>query len=414
MFWTVVTTDDGVDASIDDVPSIEPGAFGVESVAVAGGCIDVNVLDPALPFAIRLHSPEIASLWLAFVVGEEVTEGIFSSTAGSTSYPSSDQNHHLADVARRFALGTWMRRWWTPANWIARSRQTPSEVLLDAELAALAYSGSSLFATYGVTDMFLHHAIPELRTELEIRTNSHWLHSDSAELIPHAVENDRVLSVLAAAASACLDRDLLSGKDLDELLAAETRYWDMREGVAAKGETLADVLSPTRVLEPWALTMSGFEQQRTIPIDPVEVHPRSIRTTHFTLSRSDATLRIDIESPEPGSVPIDLGELYARVEFGDETYAIALRPTPEGFTGERELQGSLDHSLKDIRASIFSDRYSTGGRRGRTEDLVKETRAALQSFADARESVTATISDARSPYEDPAAPFAIEVAYLEA
>lgn len=410
MSWTITKTDDGISVARTDTPSIDPTAFGVEQVVVAGGVIDVDVRDRTLPFAIRLHSAPIAALWLPFVTGQAATDAVLDDASAAVITVASRRGH-LADVARRFALGTWMRRWWVPADWEQRSPRTPQEWLLDAEIGTLAHSGSALFASHAVADLFLDGAAPALATELQVRVGRHGIQAPTASLVADSLVHDPVATAIAAAAAATLDRGLLSGPAERRLVAAESGYWDAREGATAETSTLAEILaSRTLVREPWDITMDG--RPKTAPLDPLEVHPRSVRAGHLSWRRDGTMLHVRIDSPYAGSVPIAPGELFARVEFGSETYAIALEATPEGFAGRREID-TLDHSVNDIRVSAYSDRISAGGRRGRAETDVDATRAVLQAFADSRAASAVAATTTAADVSDPAGPFAVELAYLE-
>ena len=164
-------------------------------------------------------------------------------------------------------------------------------------------------------------------------------------------------------------------------------------------------------LEPWYLRMAA--PSFAGPIDPVDVHPRSVRAQRLSWEIDGPVVRVEIESPVPGSVPVEAGELYARVEVGPQTYAIPLDATPIGFSGERSIDVVLDVAPRSVRVSVYSDRFSAGARRGRDEHDVDETRRRMEAFAQAR-AARATAVTAPESYADPAAPFAVELDYLEA
>lgn len=429
MSWTITKTVDEITVARSGAPAIDPARFGVESVIVAGGSIDVAVLDESngfdssLPFAIRLHSREMALDWLPFVIGDGATTAVLSrGEAGDSSVgpftgadaPIGVEFGHLAGVVQRFALGTWMQRWWVPADWEQRSGKSPSEWLLDAELGALAYEGAALFASYGVADVFLEGIGGSLAEELLVRATDHPARvAPRSEDVAEVLAGDRVATVLAAAAAAVLDRELVQPPADAALVASESEYWDIREGEKAV-QTYAELereLVAAAAPRPWARLMG--EAGRRPPIDPFEVHPRSLRATVLTWRFTGDALHVEIESPEPGSIALGGGELFARVEVGDETYAIPLDEAERGYAGERRIEKALSAPLNEIEVSVYSDRFSAGGRTGRRADDVAATRSILQQFAESRAALaTGALSDSDAG-TDPAAPFAVELTYLE-
>lgn len=438
MSWTMTTTDDEITVARSGAPAIDPARFGVESVVVAGGSIDVAILDesndfdPSLPFAIRLHSPEIALEWLPFVIGDEATEAVLTRREANnfapgpvndpamqalltgTVSPVEIEFGHLTTVIQRFALGTWMQRWWVPADWAERSAESPSEWLLDAELGTLAYDGAALFASYGVADVFLANVGVPLAEDLVVRANDFPARvAPRSEDVPEVLASDHVATVLAAAATAVLDREILPSPADDALIAAESEYWDIREGekVVQTYAELEQELTQVFVVKSWAPMMGGAE--RKSPIDPFEVHPRSLRAGVLRWQFKGDALHVEIESPEPGSISLGDGELFARVQVGNETYAIPLDPTERGYAGERRIENALRSPLDRIKVSVYSDRFSAGGRTGRPEEEVRATRGLLQRFAQARAELATSARPSSHLTRDPAAPFAVELKYLE-
>ncbi len=410
MSWIISSTEDGVVLESEGAAAIDPGDAAVESVVVVGGSIDVSVTDPTLPFAVRLHSPEFATSWLPFVVGEAAAAAAFDGTAGTVDVGADGGSGHLTDVARRFALGTWMRRWWVPADWAGRSTRSPREWLLDAEIGTLAHAGSGLFASRAIAQLFLADAATFLPSAFEERLDRLGRQVPLGSLVPDALRADRVSTVLAAAASAALDLGIRDQDELDALEAAETRYWDVLEGVTeiATDAEMREFQESSRGL--WHVQMTS----RSVGlIDPLDVHPRSVRASTVSWEVDGADVRVVIESPAAGSVPIRAGELFARVEVGERTFAIPLDATPAGFEGSRSIDAVLDVARSKVRVSVYSDRVSAGGRRSREEADVEATRAALQEFAEARAARASTPSPSAEVYADPVAPFAVELEYLE-
>ncbi len=386
--------------------TITPAEPGVESVVVAGGSIDVAVADPALPFAVRLHSPDIAGSWLALVVGDDAATAALEDGYGERKVEA--VRGPLADVARRFALGTWLHRWWAPADWPEphRSRRSPEEWLLAAELGYLAHASASLFGSFGVARLFLSQAEPALESGLGERLARLVRTVPVSSLVPEALAADRVASVIAGAATAILDIGLGDDDVLDSIAAAEARYWDVRERVTEFTTDAELQHASSLVLEPWPWSMST---KASSPVDPIDVHPRSLRASRVRWEVDGPIVRVEIESPVPGSLPIRRGELYARVELGDQTYAIPLEPVPSGFAGERTIDAVFDVAKSSVRVSVYSDRVSAGARRGRSEEEIVRTREWLEDFSRRRAERAAAPAD----FGDPAAPFAIELEYLE-
>lgn len=408
MSWNISSTEDGVALERVGAPAIDPTDPGVESVVVIGGSVDVVVSDPALPFAVRLHSPESAVSWLPFVVGDAAAAAALDAATGAVAAEDTGGGGHLTDVVRRFALGTWMRRWWVPADWAGRSARSPREWLLDAEIGTLAHAGAALFASRGIAQLFLAGATDALPAGLERRLERHGRLVPLSSLVPDSLRDDRIATIIAAAISAGLDVGL-PGDDVLE--AAETRYWDVLEG-ETEIPTDAEIAElQDRVLESWQVRMAGAPM--TGPIDPAEVHPRSIRATTVSWKIDGPRVDVDIESPASGSMPIAAGELFARVEVGDRTFAIPLDATSDGFAGSRSIDAVLDVAPSKVRVSVYSDRVSAGGRTGRDAADIDAARERIQVFAEARLERVSAVGSSPDAYADPAAPFAVELDYLE-
>lgn len=387
--------------------AITPGEPGVESVVVAGGSIDVAVTDPALPFSVRLHSPDIAGSWLALVVGDGAARAALEEGAGVVEVETT--RGPLADVARRFALGTWLHRWWVPPRWSRPEPgpRSPQEWLLAAELGYLAHAASALFGSFGVARLFLAISDPVVEDGLDRRLDRLAHSLPVSSLVPAALADDRIASVIAGAAAASLDIGLGDDGVLDSVAAAESRYWDVREGVEELVTSEEFARDVERLIESWSVRLPDREYWSTI--DPVEVHPRSVRATLVSWEIRGASVRVEIESPVAGSIPLEPGELYARVEVGDRTYAIPLDASPTGYVGERTIDAVFDVAKSSVRVSVYSDRVSAGARRGRSEEEILRTREWLEDFSRRRAERAAAPAD----FGDPAAPFAIELEYLE-
>lgn len=396
--WRITRLDDGIIEIREDLAD-STTSTPLEFVEAAGAVIEVAIADARLPMTIRLHTPDLAAWWLPYVIGDTATAHVVGleetgPDAGTRAFP--DTGGYLTDVVRRYALGAWLRRWWIPGHPREKDPASVKEWLLDAEYGVLAADAAPIFLTDEIALQVLEpraFAIAEgLRARLaELRG------SDRADA---SARQDAVASTLAKATGVLID--LLPGDHpaLEQLEHAESAYWNDQP-------VERQVAWPSARSE-YALAAELKGEPHPALIDPLEVHPRAVPAEAALWWNDGKRIRVEIAA-RAGSLPVEPGELFARFEVGEETYAIPLERTAGGFQGERKIAAVLEAWPVDVRASIYSDRFSAGGRRARGSADVEETWHLIRAISAARATIADSLEAALEP--SPAAPFAAELDY---
>lgn len=363
-----------------DAPAPEL-AFCWQSLPVAGGALDVDVSDPLQPLRAHVADVAAAAWWLPFVFGDEVAIAVADLAEDATGGSVTVECEAAGDLytpARRLLTGFWLRRWW-PSD---RQGIPPvQEWLLEVELGALAYAADMLFTSQAPARDLLEDHLGILGAQFERYAAA----AGGDEGL------DQLARVLFDAIGAALQTVDARADGYDDLALIEQRFEERESLVARERDELGgDVIERFELLDrvaAWLSESSGLPQSAMVPeptrdysgaparesagnphesartgiatIDWSEVHPRSVYRDEARWSVTGDTITVTLDTP-PGTVPVLEGELYVRANIDGRVVAIGLDRAPGGFVGQREVEGLA--GAQSIVASVYSDRFSAGGR----------------------------------------------------
>jgi hypothetical protein len=399
--WLITTDGDGVvSVRRSDVPDPVDGAgeFTMQAVPVAGALLDLDVAYPEQGLRAFVADRELAVWWLPFVFGEEAAAAVVDAEPGSSYTVESDPGE-LEGLAVRLLTGHWLRRWWPSGR---AGIPKIEEWLLEVELGTLALHGDVLFTSEAPARALLEDHVEVLAREF----------ARYRESVASDGPLDEVGAVLFEAVQATLESVPDTEPGYEQLVALEEKHLEEEAEVARATLALSDlldrvaewaraapsdlILAPTRDL---AYGLGGEASQGgSVEIDWAEVHPRSVLADHGRWTLTGDVVRVEIDS-ERGSIPVLGAELYARVRADGHTWAISLEATPFGFAGERDLPGAA--TWEQVEVTVYSDRFSAGGRTAASTDLIARRQAQIIDLV--RKRVWRTAKDAS------AEPFAFEL-----
>lgn len=367
----VVSITDGGVLTLHDLAFVSPEGVFWQALPVAGGAIVTNVRAPERGLSAVIDDAAAASWWVPFVFGETAAEAVaaLDGQAGAqarTVIADVPPRAALDEVAHRLLVGFWLRRWWPPRVVDA----TVTEWLLDAELGALAAEAESLFGGDDVAASLLAPHATVLAAEASAALKGANQPADRLDVVQRAV----------LAAADVLDTGIAGFGALDKAAAAIVEAGGIQFDVTEVAAALS--LPQSAVLPPSALP----ESDNGAPVDWTSVHPRqlspAVDAIRFGIRAEGNQYVIEVLVDAPAgwvSVPVEEGELYARVALADGVEAVPLVAVPGGFRGE----GLIDDATGAV-ATVYSDVYGAGGRDATDPGEVMDVRRGVTEIARAR------------------------------
>ncbi|WP_409046956.1 hypothetical protein AB2L57_09625 [Microbacterium sp. HA-8] len=371
---------------------------------VAGGLIEVNVGAPDLGLAALISDLDASAWWVPFVFGDDVAAALAlideDDNAEARIVAVSPRDEELVEAALRLVYGFWLRRWAPPGVYGGPIQ----EWLVDAELGALAARAEVLFGSDDVAVALLKGKHERLAAALADIVRS----TDPAELaaVFTAGTVAGVVQRAAFAAADLMDPDAPGGdvlaSSVDALRSAlRTVPPDSTSPVASDVElavhdaverSLADLKESLRGFrqEVFALTTSAVHgpTEGSGPVDWTAVHPRQLSNGEDSISWA-----VDVSHDEPVvivtaaapaalvTIPIEPGELYARVDVDGEIRVAAFEydPVDEFFVARCAVASGIGALV-----SVYSDLYGSGGRSALDADQVRSVRAVVYAVSSRR------------------------------
>lgn len=349
--------------TLHDEGFVWPEGVARQALPVSGGAIVTDVGTPERGIGAVIDDVVAASWWVPFVFGEAAASALAElDTERGPQTRSVDADipadADLGDTALRLLAGFWMRRWWPP-----RVRDaTVTEWLLDVELGTLAAEAEVLFGDHRIAAGLL---APHLET----------LASEAAAAVAgdaQSLDRVRVVREAVLAAADVVDADTAGYARIDDAAA------QLADTVPLAPEPPASESAPL----PPALPARGEGS----PVDWTSVHPRQLSPAEDAIRvgthREGARDVVEVTVSAPAewvSVPVEPGELYARIVLEDEVAAIALVAVPDGFRGTAAVDAA-----RGATVSVYSDVYGTGARDALPPAEVEAVRAEVRAIVEQR------------------------------
>jgi len=396
----------------------DPSGPTVMRLGVAGGfvLIDVAERDP-VPVA-YLHDVDAASWWIVPVYGptaatrlQELADATLDAPRESLVEPT-DEPAPAGDGLRRFALACWLLRWY-PTGSPRLDIPVLSDWLLAVEAGDLADELAETFDA-PLAQLLLE---PHLARLSAVSSFHH-----SLMMQPVGVGVAQMLRRATATALAEVPADVEGRDDLaerfDELLDEDEAVGGFT--AALDDDLVAPLLDPDRSVGAGvreSLTAGGSTSPGDFPIargadtvDPLTVPARALSiddgAVTWQVSEDDRGMRIEVRVAAPAPAVSKLlphGGLFARIDHGGSTSALALEPQADHYAGETWLNDEA--SLDGLVVTVYTPVDGADGRAPRPEVLRRRHRDTIVSLVQAR------LTSARSGAVDDAwdAPFAAEL-----
>lgn len=379
------------------------------ALPVAGGLLELNVSAPDQGLSALISDVVDAAWWVPFVFGDDVLEALTQldedEDAEARIVTVVPRDEELSETALRLLYGFWLRRWAPP-----RVYGTPvEEWLLDSELGALAARGEALFGSDEVAVAMLQGHRAHLADAL-----AEVVRSTATSALADAFAGDTVAGVVQRAAFAAadlLEPDAPGGGELacavDAVRSAQCSAGRsvpaeaspegaepslVESTLSAALDSLAELRENLRVFpqQEFALAAGahGGSTSGSGPVDWTEVHPRQFSAQDSAVSWSvDVTgdrpvVVVSVSAPaDEVTIPVEPGELYARVEADGALRAAAFEydSSAESFVARCAVEtgsGAL--------VSVYSDLYGSGGRAATPAEEARSVRAAVLTLCSRR------------------------------
>lgn len=431
------TTQFVVNVADEGALRVAPGEFragtGVlrQALPVAGGLIELNVAAPEVGICALIHDVDEAAWWTPFLFGDavasalvELDESETDAGKGPIEVASEPGDPELVEAAQRLLYGYWLRRW-LPSTAYPKPVE---EWLLDCELGAIAARAEVLLAGDEVAYAFLDGNQRQLAEEL---TGALTAAQDSSLATAFGAGTvARVVQRAAFAAADVIEPDAPGFEQLATAVAAVREAFrtdtdeNMVESVdpgfdaalpaASPDEELARALAELRKEDvalaadiQWSRGVEGSS-----PVDWTQTHPRQFATDGRAVSwaiegDADGAAAVIVAVSAPSnevSMPVEEGELYVSVRAAGEMYAAVFEYEE---AGERFVARCPIASTDDLRVTVYSDVYGTGGRAMTSAKHAEEVRRTVTKVASYRQDAVRR----GSPF---VAPFAFERRALSA
>jgi len=410
----------------------------VQGLPVAGGMLDLHIGAPEQGLRALIADVDDAAWWVPFVFGDDVLTALVDLAADPDASARvvavAPRDVELAETARRLVYGLWLRRWLPPAVYPA----PVAEWLLDSELGALAARGEVLFGGDEIAVALLQGTQARLSAELE-----HVLATTEASALAAAFVPGTVAGVVQRAAFAAVDllepdapgaaglaasvaavRDAVRDAVRGTMRAESHQATPPAAGAGADADADAGLDALSASLEDLRAAIDDGRQSEyalaagdsfagmftetsagSEPVDWTAVHPRQLSadsdalTWEFDTGGEEAVLVVVASAPVAEvSVPIEPGELYARIEMDGEVYAAAFEADP---AGERHVARWIVPSGRAAAAplvTVYSDLYSSGGRVAASAEEIDVVRATVMAVATRRAADVRNGTAAVAPY----------------